>query len=397
MALFAQHGHGKSTKISTAIEDQAIQGVIFAARNEQPHKLEACIEDLRELDEDCQIFMDPQFYVSTLVPPNERYLPDYEYFESGLTATNLSSSRRLATIAQQTIDYQVGLELDGVISPTIIFDSFSDRWHQIALNMADASLEHHASLENASPLYLSFVFSEEALSSDDDIDRFLDAVTQDDWGMEGFYLIPARSDASYNQRFESQRLAQYLYLVYVLAEINNLDVICGYSDFVGTALRTVGASTFANGWSQSLRQFHRSRFIRRRGGGQPPLVRYSSAPLYNSIYVSELQQIEEIGELESVLSHVDHDETLRQSIAEWTTRDSQRHHWQTLSSMDEALPTGRVVGRLRTLRASLREADGLYRSLEAQGVQFARNTGKDHLSEWLNAIQQFQTRAGLSF
>lgn len=399
MAIYIQHGHGKSDKITTALHDGTIGGVVFGARNEKPGNLPAYLCQIRETQEDCELVLDPQFYVSTLNPPNDRYLPDYPYYDAGLTASDFTGARRVRQYARRTLNYQVDLGLDSLISPTVIFDSFSDRWHQIALNLADASLEHVAELSDPSPLLLSFVFKEEALAATEEVNRFLDTVTQDDWNMDGFYLIVDRGERSYNQRFEASRLAQYLYIVYVLGQINGLRVVCGYTDFVGILLRAVGADVFATGWSQSLRQFHRSNFIKRPPGGQPARERYSSIPLFNSILLSQLQEVYEFGHLRDVLSGVALDSEVTRApdpvSAGWTNPLSQQHHWQTLHELDGGL-SGRVRPDLRQTVQQLREADGLYRLLEAAGVQFDRNTGRDHLMEWVRGIHEFHRMAGLA-
>ena len=185
--------------------------------------------------------------------------------------------RRVRRYAEDTLQFQVDLGVSALLSPTIIFDSFSDRWHQIALNLADASLEFHASLTGPPPLLLSFVFAEEALAAAGEVNRFLDTVTQEDWHADGFYFIVARGENAYNQRFEPLRLAQYLYLIYVLGRLNGLRVLCGYTDFVGILLRAAGAEAFATGWDQTPRQFHRSNFLKRKpgasrlGSGTPPV------------------------------------------------------------------------------------------------------------------------------
>jgi len=296
-----------------------------------------------------------------------------------------------------TLDFQQDLGLDSLISPTVLFDSFTDRWCQIALNLADASLEYYAGTTSAPPLLVSLVLAEGALAADSEARQFLDTITQDGWDMAGFYLIVARNESSYNQRFDSQRLAGLLYLVYVLARINGLRVVCGYCDFVGVLLRIVGAEAICSGWSQSLRQFHTSAFVQRRPGGQTPRQRYSSSALLNSILLAELQSIYEIGQLEDVLSDVSLDAQLRRAAgpqaAGWTTPMSHQHHWQTLAAMDRGI-TGRLRDDLRGVVQQLREADGLYRDLEAKGVQFERNTGKDHLMEWVQAIESLQRATG---
>ncbi|MCE9553887.1 MAG: hypothetical protein K8T91_11005 [Planctomycetes bacterium] len=396
MAVYAQHGHGKSDKIVTGLSDGSIEGVIFAPRNEKPDNLRTCLETLSE-DHGCELLVDPQLYVATFTPANMRYLEEYDFFEGGLSASDFSL-RRIRQIARDTIDYQAGLPVTAILSPTVMFGTFSDRWYQIALNLADAAREHHGSLPSPPPLLLSFVFAEEALTDEDEIGRFLDTVTQDDWSMEGFYLVAARHEPVYSQDFDPVRLANYLYLVHALGTVNGLRVVVGYTDFVGIPLRAAGAAAFATGWSQGLRQFVRKNFLQKKPGGQPPRDRYSSAPLLNSILMQEMQEIFDVGRLRSVLSDVALDSIITSARSPqgspWNQAISQQHHWQTLHAIDQSL-TGRVRrDTLETLRR-VREAQGLYTILERNGIEFERSTGKDHLASWSRALSDFARRAGI--
>jgi len=188
-------------------------------------------------------------------------------------------------------------------------------------------------------------------------------------------------------------------MVHALGHINGLRVVCGYSDFVGIPLRAAGADVFATCWSQSLRQFRQKSFIKRKSGGQRARERYSSGPLFNSIMLSDLQSVFEVGRLDDVLSNVPLDDMFSNSPqpldSGWTTPLSQQHHWQTLQSLDARL-SGNVRRDLRDTVKSLRDADGLYRLLEAAGVQFERNAGRDHLMEWVRGIAEFQRMAGFA-
>src|ERR1035437_7704625 len=105
MALFAQHGHGKSDKITTALDAATLDGVIFAARNEKPDKLAACIAELRE-NYETELLLDPQFYICTQTPPNDRYLPEYPYYVAGRTAADFVGTRRIQQYVKQTLDFQ---------------------------------------------------------------------------------------------------------------------------------------------------------------------------------------------------------------------------------------------------------------------------------------------------
>jgi hypothetical protein len=391
MAFYVQHGHGKSDKISKALEQGVIDGVILSPRNESLANMSACIAECRQ--HDCEILFDPQFYVSTLVPAKDGYLPqDYkEYYTAGRTSGDFIRAKKNREYARGTLDVQVALGVDGLISPSVIFDSFSDKWSQTALTLADASLEYHSELKAPPPLLLTIIFDEAALSSKDELDKFLDIITA--WDVEGFYLVLVRSDSGYSQRFDEARLSHLLYFVHVLGVVNEYRVICGYSDFVGVLLRAAGASGFATGWYQSLRQFHRKAFLMRKAGGQPSRERYSSLPLVNSIFLSELQSIYEVGALEQVLSGVDLDAVVKGSAgpeaSTWNRPTSEVHHWQTLAALEDSVAGG-SASDLDVLLEQLKEASGLYAQLEGQGVQFERQTDGRHLGEWIRGITQFR-------
>lgn len=396
MALYAQHGHGKSAKITTALDDGDINGVIFAPRNEKRTNLSACVQQLSDAY-DCELLVDPQLYVATFNPANLRYLEEYPYFTAGMSASDFSL-RSIRRIAKEAIDFQLDMPVTAVLSPTVMFDSFSDRWYQIALNLAEAALEHHGTLSSGKPLLLSFAFSEAALVDEEEIGRFLDTVTKDDWSMDGFYFVVDRADGGYSQEFDATRLANYLYLVHILGKINDLRVVAGYSDLIGLLLRAAGAEAFATGWSQGLRQFARKNFLLRRPGGQPPRDRYTSGPLLNSILLQELQDIFEVGHMRTVLSGAPLDSVLREAenplAAEWSQAISQRHHWQVLRRLDGTL-TGDTRHNVLEVLKRIRAAQGIYTILDSNGVRFQRTTGRDHLANWGRAFSEFVRRAGL--
>lgn len=394
MPLYIQHGHGKSDKITRALSDAVVTGVILAARNESRANLESC---MGELNGRCEVLLDPQFYLCTLVPANDKYLPeDYSaYYQAGRTASDFIRGSAIRGYAKGTIDLQVEVGVNRIISPSVIFDSFNDRWSQIALTLADASLEYHAGIPRVPPLLLTFVFDEGALASKNELDLFLDTVTA--WDAHGFHLIVVRQDPSYSQRFDDTKLANLLYLVHVLGARNDYQVVCGYSDFVGPLLRAAGAHVVATGWYHSLRAFHRKTFLQRRPGGQPPRERYSSAPLMNSILLGELQSVFDVGKLDQVLSGVAMDRviTAARSPADasaWNRTLSEVHHWQTLKTLEDRV-TGNPRSDVPTILSSLETASGLYTELARAGVIFDRLTGGTHLQEWIAALRQFRQLA----
>jgi hypothetical protein len=394
MAMYAQHGHGKSYRIDSALATGSIDGVIFGARNEKIENIKSCVDKVRE--ESGIVFLDPQFHVSALTPPNDRFLPDYPYYKAGRTSADFIGVKKISSHVKTTLDFELALQLDKLLSPTVIFDSFESKWCQTALNLADASLEYHASLTGAPPLLLSFVIGEEALESRIELDDFLDQVTS--WEtVSGVYIILSRESSSYSQRFEPERLANALYLNYVLGSINGLEVINGYTDFCGLLFRSVGGSAFATGWSQSLRQFHKRSFTKHKPGGQQAKLRYTSIPLLNSILLTELQQIYESGRLDMVLSGVPLDKVITDADSledSWNALYSELHHWESLKTVEKGIGED-VLTNLSVFEERITSAQELYVMLKEDGVIFGPQTRPDHLKEWIEAIEKFREIASL--
>jgi hypothetical protein len=390
MALFAQHGHGKSDKIDAALDRGAIDGVVFGARSEKRENIEACVEVVRE--KNGQILFDPQFHVSAITPANDRYLPEYPYYKAARTAADFVGIKKLQSYVKNTLNFELDLQPDRLISPTVIFESFGSSWYQNALNLADASLDFHAGMSGAPPLLLSFVIGEQALGSRLELEAFLDQVTS--WeNVFGLYVVVSREERSYSQIFDPERLANALYMSYVLGHINGLEVVNGYSDFCGILHRAVGGAAFATGWSQGLRQFHKRAFTKQKPGGQAPKLRYTSLPLLNSILLSELQQIYEIDRLDDALSGVSLDSVITEAESpedsDWNQPTSELHHWESLHLMDGEL-SGDVASDVSGIVEKMIEAKELYVSLEKDGIVFGSQTRSNHLDQWTEAISKLR-------
>jgi hypothetical protein len=186
-------------------------------------------------------------------------------------------------------------------------------------------------------------------------------------------------------------------MVHVLGDRNGYEVVCGYSDFVGIPLSAAGATAIAAGWYQSLRQFHEKAFLKRKAGGQPARLRYSSRALLNTVMLSELESVFEAGYLNEALSGVGLDSVITSATSPedsgWSTQISERHHWQTLSAMLDDI-TGNPRADVEAVVETVRQADGFYTLLKGAGVPFERNTDGQHLAEWLRGLQSFQRDIG---
>jgi hypothetical protein len=395
MKLYAQHGYAKSDKMDRALEAEALDGVIFGPNNEKPESLRDCVRKFAQLKPSPDILIDPQLYVSLLPSPKEGNLPLYdEYYSSNLTTRDLTP-RRIDEIVRKVLDFQRNLPVTRLVSPTIILESFTNRSAQIAQFLAQASMDYHAGLKSARPLMLSFVFNETALSSQDQVNEFLDTVSL--YEAAGFYLVVARPVGQYQQIFEWERMACWMLILYSLGIRNRFEVVCGYTDFPGFLASAVGASAAATGWFNSLRQFDVKRFSPSTGG-RPPKERYSSAPLLSSIFLQELDNCYDADMIEDVLTGTDYDQIFqedRPSAYDWPPDVSTLHHWATLKMLFRLTKGGNIKDRIQIVEKAIASAEILYGKLGRKGVQFDPTTGPSNLREWGQALATFRALARL--
>jgi hypothetical protein len=398
--LLAQAGYGRGNKIHTALGQDLVGGVILSPKDERRDRLEQCVSELRSEYADATIIFDPQFYATTVSVPRDGRLPEYDYYadHAPLSRTQFTP-RQITRYVTSCLNYQNNLrDLSYILSPSVLFDDFRDSWSQIALNMAEASIDCHGGLTNAAPLLVTVVTSELALRNATGLGEFLDALSSLD--VTGFYLLVNRSGSGYQPAMDVRAMENLMYFVHVLANLNEYQVIVGYSDWLGFLLHAVGASATATGWHQSLRQFSMARF-EPTGGGRRPRKRYSSTPmLSNPLIVPELDDIFRAGLLNSVLSGSSHDSILQRGPAtgeaRWTDEIGCLTHWTAVrGAIDRIESQRRQAAKLIAAVQLIDGARTLYDRLITRGVNFEPQTGPDHLTSWRDAVSAFRHTAGV--
>lgn len=397
MAIYAQHGHGKSDKIEVALRQGTISGVILSPKDESPANVASYVDELRrEFGTRVSVLFDPQFY-ATVNGSRLGALPEFPYFRPGLTRSNFIAPGDITRYVSDTLNYQLTLGLDRLISPAVLVSDLRDPWSQISLSMALEAIAFRGQQAGAPDLLLSLVLDENAFRVKEALEEILDIVTA--WNVKGFYVVVRRNDTSYQAAFDPDVLGNILYLVHVLSNLNDFELVFGYSDLCGVLLQAVGAKVTCTGWHNSLRQFSMNRFLPSTGG-RAPRPRYTSSSLMNSILVlPELQAIQRIGSLSQVISDTSYDDVMRSgnpTNAPWPANVSTLHHWEVLSrTCSEIISSGSIQGRLNALESRVRQAIALYTMLEQRGAVFEQATGKGELQTWVRAIRSFRTEVAV--
>ena len=398
MTVYAQAGWQKSDKIIRGMNDGSINGVIWSPKDESPRSMQTDIHNYKTEFPNSIMLFDPQFYTTVLVGTKARCLRQYPYWRP-LSRSYFSNAANRRISVQETLDYQLTLSVDRLLSPSIEIDSFGSADCNISLLLADESIRYHQELSNTDlalpPLLISLIVSEACLSSTTNFDSFLDDISI--MPSAGFYLIVHRVESQYQARFDPTALENLLYLVYVLAKMHSYEVVCGYSDFIGTLLCAVGAKAIGTGWFGNLRQFTTDRFL-----PQPPRrqarQRYSSQLLMNSILLDEMDVIHRRGQLNSIMSGTTYDAVFNTaadpSNAPWAMDVSTLHHWLVLQALVTSV-TGRTAqNSLNTCVSMIANAQRIYNNLSRM-MSFNVYTGDHHLQQWATAIANFRNRVNI--
>jgi hypothetical protein len=397
MSILAQSGYGRSDKFEEGINHRVINGIIMSPFNERRERLEENIKSWGISYPEALILFDPQFYPATLNNSLYGHLNEYDYYKNySMLGRAHFSGTRIQGYIKDCLDYQhqtFGGNLTYLISPTIIFDDFSDFGSQIALSFAVESADYHSALSSPKPLLISLVVSETAFNSKDAVDDFLDALTEID--TKGFYIILRRDSATIQNAMESPPFGRFMYFCHVLTTLNEYDVIVGYSDWSSFLLEAAGVTHTATGWYQNLRQFTLGRF-QPSTGGKRPRKRYSSKPLLSCpLILPEMQELYSKNLLQHILSGSQYDVILQNGPASgavnWSDKISCLAHWYSLNALSQrlsALPT--QVERLDEAELILNNAMTLYTQLGHLNISFELPTGPNQLRELKNSLKEYR-------
>ena len=391
MTILAQHGWGKANKIEQGIADGSLQGVIMSPRDETPPRLASFLTDIATHHSNIERLVDPQLYAGTIWPVRDGKLTDYPYYRQRLTPVSFSAAG-IRNFVTAVLEWQDQLDISAVISPTVMVDDLGSQWAQIAMMLAQETIDQHT---GNTPLLISLVLGEDALRHQRLVDDWLDNLTLLD--VHGFYLVIRRTSETYRQHYEPESLSSLLGICYSLATLNQYRVLVGYSDMITLLLHAVGVVGTGAGWFANLRQFTLRRFHPISGGRQPR-ARYSSRPLLNSIYMTDLDGIYNGGRVTDVLSDTPFDGQFDGPVnpenVPWPADRAALHHWHMLADIARSLAGPTVGVRLDQAHNLITQALALYAQIGTL-VPFTTETGSTHLDQWLDALNRFRSNAAV--
>ena len=391
MSILAQHGWGKGNMIERGLGDGSIGGVIVSPRDETPRNLNALLSDLEVSHANSERLVDPQFHIGAISPARPGKLVQHPHYVTRLTPLTFSPAR-IREFVDATLRWQRPMATSAFLSPTVMVDDLGSQWAQIAMMLAQESLDRH---DGTKPLLISLVVGEDALRQTGQVDAWLDALTRLD--ADGFYLVVRRASEAYRQHYDPDVLASLLLTCYSLAHLNRYRLYVGYSDMVTLLLHAVGATATGSGWYTGLKQFTLRRF-QPASGGRRPRDRYSSQPLLNSIYITELGGLYNAGYVGNILSATPYDGVYNGAVnpenVDMPREETALHHWSVLNGIINSLTSGTVGNRLDSATRIIQQARALYTQIGGS-IALTPETGPTHLDQWLDALNTFRSNASV--
>lgn len=283
------------------------------------------------------------------------------------------------------IEYQKKMGLKNLVSPNIFFDSFDSRMSQIALSLANETIN----CSDNSDIFITICVNEAAFKNFEDVQDFLDIISLFD--VTGFYIIIERNLNDNPNMIDSETLCNMLYFLYNLSNINMYKVILGYSDYIGILLYTSGIEAIATGWYENTRRFDRGNFYPKKAMRRPN-KRYYSNKLYNALLLTpEIQMIQETGKLGKILSESKYDHYMYNDLAgsQWSDSISCLSRWDSIKKIIDGIDAERnVVKKIEYMQNRIAEAQSIYNTIPED--IFDSKSKSTHLESWFEGLEKFK-------
>jgi hypothetical protein len=387
-----QHGFQRGTKIDDAVAAGVADGVIWSPGDEAPSALGTGISAFQEIEQ----AVDPQFYVAGLAGASLKKLDKYDYFTRDLQASDFTP-RRIIDIARDALDFQFGLDVTVVLSPTVVVEAAGDRWSQVALSLAQASIEEWAGRGDPRDLLISVAASRSLLANEEEVNALLDDLTTLECA--GFYLlVELEGDGSVRT---DEQLDRALWMTYSLAELNEFRVWIPYAGLAGYLFRAVGAEAFAAGWWQKLQAWSPGHWTET-GGGRQPRPRVFLESLLSNVLLEELGALRTSDRplYDEVVAGVGPvAATLRTSLPQnmTPTRDELAAQLFAVCHELDSRVTGTLQERGARLVDDLAAVLARHRRIRQSGITLEPRGSSAHIVEWESAMSRFAARLGGEF
>lgn len=397
MKIFAQHGFQKSDKLTRGVSEGVLDGVIFSPRYVSPLDIGKEIQELRDINKNVDIYIDPEFYAIHHYDTLNKQLgklTDWEYF-TPQPRRLLRKAETVGKILSETYEVINKFKPTCHISPNIyIPKSFDSVEAVISLNFIEQSKQIAKKCKIKGEVYSTLAIDVKALQDFNELKEFLNEMTVLDNPPDGYYILVGRGvvtesvDLINSEIIDARVIAGWMFLNYTL-KLNNFKIINGYSDILSVFLGAVGGDAGATGWWSKLRSFSLGNYVRSDRFGRRPNTKYLSKNLFNRISLPERENFSRI--IQDVINNSAYEKNYNQGDPGSTVESLQ--NWEAIKSLNDGIILGEVEDNIKKLSQSVIGAVKKYASLSnlVEGIENIN----EYLDTLKNSIEKFKEIAEL--
>lgn len=389
MTFYIQHGYGKGQKIPAVMGGNHLSGIILSPADEDSNAL---TETARNCSANAlDVLIDPQTYFYSTRPAGR----GRNHEAHGLGFDDLSWAQDAQSVASHI--ERIG-ELNSTINasgrwiaPGPLQDSFSDLWTPLSVQFARTASQEWGPDRTIATLAVD----EAGLADWQAIERWLDVATT--LPVRGFYIVVSRPSTGYpSTPWAPTKLANLLRLIYALTDLNELEVVWGFSDFEGLLGLAAGATSMATGWSYTLRQFSSSKWMSPSNGGRAPAVRTHLQKLWALPRAeTETAPLFASDQRDAIFTAVETEHFERVPFDALTRVDAQVEHMTALAARADWLTAEpSVAARVATVIGSLENAISLWDSINSTGM-LPDPSYRNRVVAWRDSLALFADQVDL--
>jgi len=380
MKIFAQQGYGPKDKLTTALSNSEIEGVILSPRYLKPQKLSDQIEQIAA--HNGQAYMDPEWHAAIhLSHPmsNLGNLETWSYFTMPRRG-QLISGAAIPKVLENSLQVQKELGLQEWIAPNVLIDNADSIETGISLNFISRTKEASKRVGNAQ-VFATLALSRDAILNTKGFQDIFDALTSIPTPPDGVYIVVGSTSSSElrSDLYHPQVIAGWMYMNYALS-INGIRVMNGYCHLLTPLLGIAGAESCASGWHSGLRQFVLGRYVKTSSGGRQPAIHYISNALLSRIRQTDYLAFKRV--VPEVANSLPNDVFYNSSEPDRTLEA--RQSWEALSALTQAYCSNDIERNIPDMDNHLTQAIQFWTKL----ANFGLNNGAEANLERLRAMKE---------
>ncbi|NDL65870.1 hypothetical protein [Acerihabitans arboris] len=387
--IYHQAGHNTVWNVKSFKEDGVGDGIIFSPVHEECSKIES-----KDLKIRTSSYFDPQFYLPS---SGKNKFKSYDFFpntisKSGFKTVDFTSIAMDA--ARACVSFQVRNNFSGIIIPARFFEQMERNYiekqdeHYVVPFLR--AIEESDEISENKPIWLTLPLTSHMVMSDSYRKELLNWVTSYSQ-INGVYLF-CQFERNTKQITDSLFIINYMEMIKILQDAD-LDIIVGYCNteaFLYSALPNIGITI---GTFENTRMFSLDKFVVTDEERRGPKARIYLPGLLNWVELDVAKMIRNRVPAiwDKIYKATDYSEEALDSpkTPTFNSPGLYYHYFKIFSKQISQISTfSSIRERCDFIEKQIKVAIENYEALRARRTVFDTHGGPDHLSPWLNAINE---------